>query len=207
MHLYSPLTLDLNSTRIESAVARRHHMRIVLRHNRHDGHAGLDSEMKSALLERQQHRIIGVTPRALGENEHTLAVDSHLFHGAIERFHGSLAVGPVDEDRPRERHEPAQEGNIPQGLLRGHAAIWRENGAEHEHVQFGLVVADEDGGTGGEMFLTLDDIEGHAGGEAHHPLEAAGGGPLRDTAVAGESEDDRGKHAVDRAQEQGAIGG
>lgn len=182
-------------------------MGIVFRHNRHNRHTGLDGEMESTLLERQEHGIIGVTPRTLGENEHTLAVDAHLIHGAIKRLHGSLAVRPVNKYGPRERHEPAQEWYIPQGLLRGHAAVWREDGAEHEYVQLGLVVPDEDRGTRGEVFLALDDVEGHAGGEAHHPLEAAGGGPLGDTAVAGESEDDRGKHAVDGAQEQGSIRG
>ena len=182
-------------------------MRIVLRHDRHNGHTGLDGEMESTFLERKEHRIVGITPGALGENEDTLAMDAHLIHGSVESLHGRLTVSAVDKDSSRKRHKPAQEGHIPQRLLRRHTAVGRENRAQHEHIQFGLVVANEDGRAGGEELFALDNVEGDAGGEAHHPFEAASGGPLGDTAVAGEPEDDGGNYAVGSAQEKRAISG
>lgn len=182
-------------------------MRVVLNHNRHDRHTSLNSQVESTLLERQQHRLIGVTPRALGENEHALAVSLHLIHGAVKGLHGSLAVCTVNKYSSGKSHEPAQEGDIAQRLLRRDTAVRREDLAQHEHIKLGLVVTNKDSRPGSEVLLALDDVELDAGGDTHHPLETAGSGPLGDTAIADEAEDDGGDHTVDRTQEQGAIGG
>lgn len=181
-------------------------MRVALHHNRHDWHASLHGQMERTLLERQHLRLIGVASRALGEDEDALAVVAHFVGGAVERLDGRLAVGAVDEHGAGEGHEPAQDGHMAQGLLGRDAAVGREDGAQHQHVQLRLVVRDEDGGPRGEVFVAGDDLELHAGGAAHDPLEAARGGPLRDAAVADQTEDDRGDYPVGSAEKKRAVG-
>lgn len=182
-------------------------MRVVLGHDGHNWHASLDSQVERTLFERQQCRLIRVTPRALGEDEHTLAVSLHFHNSTVKSLHSSLAVRAVDEHSPREGHEPAKEGDIAQRLLRCDTAVGRENSAQHQDVQLRLVISDEDGRPGREVLLTLDNIKLDTGGEAHHPLETAGRGPLRDSAVANESENDGSDHTVRGTQEQRAISG
>lgn len=92
--------------------------------------------------------------------------------------------------------------------LGGDAAPPGEHGAQHQHVQLGLVVADEDGGAdGAEHVGRVVDAEGYAGGEAHHVVERAGGGPLCDALLAEEGEDDGGEDAEEGADEEGDVGG
>lgn len=182
-------------------------MRIVLSHHRNNIHTGLDRQMERALLERQQLRFLRVTPRSLGEDEHALLLGLHLPRRTVERLDSRLTVRAIDEHGAGQRHEPPQEGHPLQRLLRRDAAVRREDGAQHQHVQLGLVVPDEDGGAGAQVLLALDDLELHAGRVPHHPLEAARRGPLRHAAVPGEAEDDGGDDAVGRAEEEGAVRG
>ena len=200
-------TLDLDGASLESEVPGGQNMRVVLRDDRDNRHAGLHGEMKRALLERQQLRAIGVTPGTLGKDEDALTVIAHFLGGAVERLDGSFAVGAVNEDGAGEGHEPAEEGDVAEGFLSRDAAVGREDGAKHEDVEFGLMVPDEHGGPGGQVFGALDHVEAHAGGVAHNPFEAARGGPLGNAAVAGETEHNGGYHAVGGAEEERAIGG
>lgn len=163
-------------------------MRVVFRNDRNNGHTRLQRQMERALLERQQLRSIRVAARALGEDEDTLAMVAHLIGSTIESLDGRFAVGTINEDGAREGHEPAEEGNMFEGLLGRDAAVRREDVAEHEHIQFGLVVSNEDGGPGVQVFSAFDNVEAHAGGVAHNPLETARGGPLGDAAVASDTE-------------------
>lgn len=201
------LTFNLDRTSMEPELLRIQHMRIVFGDDRHDVHARLDRQMERSLLERQQLRLGRVAARALGEDEHALLERLHLPGRPVEGLDGRLAVRAVDEHRPGQRHEPAQEGHALERLLSRDAAVGREDGAQHQHVQLRLVVGDEDGGPGPQVLLALDDVEAHAGRVAHHPLEAARRGPLRDAAVADEAEDDGGDDAVGRAEDQGAVRG
>lgn len=163
-------------------------MRVILRDHRHNRHTRLQRKMECTLLEGQQFRSIRVAARALGEDKDALAMVAHLIGGTIKGLDSRFAVGTINEDGAREGHEPAEEGNIFEGLLGRDTAVRREDVAEHEHVQFGLVVCDEHGGSGVQVFSTFDDVESHAGGVAHDPLETARGGILRDAAVASDPE-------------------
>lgn len=181
-------------------------MAIIRRHHRHNRHARLDRKMKRALLERQQIGLIEITPGALGKNKDALTIPPHLVGGAIKRRHGRRPIRAIDEDRARQRHEPSQEGDALQRLLGRDAAVGREDGAEQQDVELGLVVGDEDGRAGGEV-LAAGNVEVHARRQAHDPFEAAARGPLRDAAVAEEAQDEGGEHAVGGAEEEREVGG
>lgn len=165
-------------------------MRVILRNNGNNRHTSPDGKVESTLLERQQHSFIGVTPGTLREDEDALLVGLHLIHSTIEGLHSSFAIRSVNKDSARQPHEPTEEWNIAKGLLGRDTAVGGEDIAEHEDVELSLVITDKDGRAGGEMLLALNDVKADSGGEAHHPFEAAGGGPLGDSAVACDAEDD-----------------
>lgn len=174
----------------------------------HNGDARLHREVESALLEGQQHRLLGVAPRALGEHVDALAAGLDLVGGAVHGRARALAVLAIDEDCAAQAHEPAQERHaLELGLCRD-AAVLGEDGAQHEHVELGLVVADEDGGAGrAEDVVGVVDDKLDARGVAHGEVEGAAAGPLRDLALADEGEQDGGEHAVDGASEERDVGG
>lgn len=163
--------------------------------------------MKRALLELQQLRPLGITPRALRENKDALPLPAHLARGGLEGGARRSAVRAVDEDGAGEGHEPAEKGQGAQRGLGGDGAVRGEDGGEQEDVELGLVVGDEDGGAGGEVGGAVEDGEGDAGGEAHGVVEGAGGGVLRDAVVAGEAEGERGEDAVGGAEDEGEVRG
>lgn len=165
-------------------------MRVILRHNRHDIHLRLHRQMECPLLKRQQSRLRRIAPRTLGENNHALLLLTHLIRSFIERLERRLPVRAVDKYASRRGHEPAQDGDVAERLLRGLAAVLWEHLAEEEDVELGLVVRDEDGGPGEEVLLSVNDLEARARSEAHGPPERTRGGPLYDVAVADETEDD-----------------
>lgn len=198
-------TFELDHARVKPHMTRRQDMRIVLGDDRNNRHPRLDRQMERSLLERQQLGLLGVTPRSLGEDEHALSVPAHLLRRTVKRLHRRLAVGPINENRPRQRHEPPQEGDMLQGLLRRDAAVRREDVAQHEHVELGLMVADEDRRPRGEVLGTLDNVELHAGCIPHNPFETARGGPLRDPAVAKEAKDNGCDYAIACAKQERAI--
>lgn len=183
-------------------------MAIVGNHDGDDWHLGLDSEVEGALLEGQQHGILGVAAGALREHVDTLAAVADLVGGAAHLLAGVLAVGAVEEDGAAQGHEPAEEGDALERGLGRHAAVLGEHAAKHEHVELGLVVGDENGGADlFEVALGVLDFKGHAGGQAHEELEAAGDGPLRELAIADSAEDDGGDDAVERAGDERDIRG
>lgn len=118
-------------------------MGVVLCHNWNNRRSGLDSQMESTLLKAQQLRFIRIAPRSLGEDKDTLSMNAHFLRRTIKGLQGRLAVRPVNEYSARERHEPAQERNMREGLLSSDAAVRREDTSEHKHVEFGLMVSDE----------------------------------------------------------------
>lgn len=198
-------TLDLDRAGFESHIARGQHVGVVFRNHRNNRHTGLDGEMESTLLERQQLGVVGVTPSTLGKDKDALALGAHLFRSGVECLDGRLAVGAINENRSRKSHEPAEEGDIAEGLLGRDTAVRREDVSQHQHVQFGLVVSNEHGRTGGQMFLALHNVKLHAGGKPHHPLEAARGGPLRNPSVAHQPQDNRRDHAICSTEEKRSV--
>lgn len=131
--------------------------------------------MERPLLEGAQLRPLGIAPRPLRENEDALLKRVHLLRRALERLERALGVPAVDEDSAGERHEPAQERHPLEALLRRDGAPGREDAAEKEDVELGLVVANDDERTGGEEVLFAgEDDEFDAGGPAHGVVEGAG---------------------------------
>lgn len=183
-------------------------MAVVGDNNRHNGNARLHSKVESTLLEGQQHRLLGVTAGALREHVDALAARLDLVGGAGHGRASVLAVLAVDEDGTAQAHEPAQERHALQLGLCGDAAVLGEDGAQHEHVQLGLVVADEDGGAGrAEDVFRVFNHELDARGVAHGVVKGTGDGPLRNLALADEGEQDGGQDAVEGAGDERDVGG
>lgn len=74
------------------------HMGVVRDHDRDDRDAGLNSEVESPLLEREEIRLREVGAGAFGEDPDALLVTLNLADGAVEGSDGGLAVRAVDED-------------------------------------------------------------------------------------------------------------
>lgn len=183
-------------------------MRVVGHDNWHNGHTGLDGQVESTLLEGQEGRVLGVATGALGKHVDTLLARSDLFGGTAYGLPGVLGVLAVNEDGSAQRHEPAQEGPVLERLLGCYAAVLGEHAAEHENVEFGLVVADEDGRAHCiQVVAGVADLEGDAGSSGHDILECARGGPLRDLLHADEAQCYRGQHSVEGDGHQGHVRG
>ena len=69
------------------------------------------------------------------------------------------------------------------------------------------MVADDDAGASVQVLPARDDVEFHAGGEAHAELEGAGGQVLGEAVLADEAEEDGGDGAIGSADEKGEVGG
>lgn len=201
-------TLDGDGSGAEHHALDVEDVAVVCDDDGHNGHAGLHGEVEGALLEGQQHGVLGVAARALGEHVDALLPGLDLLGGAGHGLPGVLGVLAVDEDGAAEAHEPAEEGDVLEVRLGGDAAPLGEHGAEHEDVKLGLVVADEDGGPGGgEDLVRVLDLEDDARGQAHDVVEGASGCPLRDALLADEGEEDGGEDAEDGADEERDVGG
>lgn len=183
-------------------------MAVVGDDNRNDGDASLNGEMESALLERQKDGILGVASGAFGEHVDALALGLDFLGGALHGGASILGVCAVDEDGAAEGHEPAEEGHMLKLCLCCDGAVFGEHGAEHQDVEFGLVVSNEDCGARGaeDIVLVLDD-KVDAGGEAHDDVERASGGPLGNLALATEGEDNGSKDAIDGDDKEREVGG
>lgn len=173
----------------------------------HDRHLRLHSQMKRPLLEPTQLHLRPTMPGPLRKDKNTLPHFPHLRRRGLKRLQRTDPVRAIDKHGPAQAHEPAQEGDIAQGGLGGDGAVAREDGPEEEHVERGLVVADEDHGPRGEVLGAGDDVEADAGGEPHGEVEGAGGGPLRDAVVAEEAEVEAREDAVGGAEEEAGVGG
>lgn len=173
-----------------------------------NGDAGLHGQVEGALLVGQQRGLLGVAAGALGEHVDALALGLDLGGGAVHGGAGVFAVLAVDEDCAAEAHEPAEEGHLLElGLCRD-AAVLGEDGAQHEHVELGLVVADEDGGPGGvEDVVRVVNDELDARGQLHGVVEGSRDGPLRNLLLAQDGQDDGGDDAVERAGDERHVGG
>lgn len=111
-------------------------MRVVFRHNRNNRHTSLNRKMERTLLERQQLWLVRIAPRPLSEDKDTLPVAAHFLRGTIERLKSRLPIRAVNKHSPRQRHKPAQDRNASQRLLSRNTAVWREDGTQHEYVEF-----------------------------------------------------------------------
>ena len=82
-----------------------------------------------------------------------------------------------------------------------------EYGAEKEDVEFGLVVPYQHARSRVEILLAVDDFEMYARRQRHGVVESSGGGPLADSVLAEEAQDERGEDAVCSAENEAAVGG
>ena len=196
-----PLTLNRYAPAPEPLLPHAQHATVIPRDDRHDVHPGLDRQMERPLLERPHLRALGITPRALGEDEDALPLLPHLRGRLVKRRVRGGGVGAVDEDSTGEGHEPAEEGHEAQGALGRHAAVGGEDGAEEEDVEFGLVVPDQHARSRAEMVLARDDFEMYARRPGHGVVESSGDGPLADAVLADETEGEGGEDAVCGAED------
>lgn len=172
------------------------------------GDTGLDGQVEGALLEGEQHGLLGVAAGALGEHVDALALGLDLVGGALHGLAGVLCVLAVDEDGAAQGHEPAEEGRLLERGLCRDAAVLGEHGAQHEDVELGLVVPDEDGrARGAEDVARVLDDELDARGQEHGVLEAPAGGPLGDALPADEGEEDGDEDAVEGGQDERDVRG
>ena len=116
-------------------------------------------------------------------------------------------IGSIDKDGAGERHEPAEKGHEAEGPFGRDAAVGREDGAEEEDVELGLVVPDEHARSRAQVFRARDDFEADARGPGHGVVEGARDGPLADAVLADEAEGEGGEDAVGGAEEEAAVGG
>lgn len=201
-------TLDGDLARVEDEVLDIQHIAVVGHDDGDNGHAGLDGEVEGALLEREQRGIFRVAPGSLGEHVDALSLGLNLLRSALHGIARILAILAIQKDGPAQRHEPSQERRLLQRRLGRDAAILGEDGAEHEHIQLGLVVANEDGGPrGAENILGILHVKGDADGEAHEVVKGAPGGPLRNLLLAGEGEGDGGEDAVEGDEDERDVAG
>lgn len=202
------LTFDRNLSGVKDQVLHVENVAIVGNDNGHNGDLSLNSQVESALLEGQQLGFLRVAPGSLGEHVDTLLLLLDLVGGAGHSGARVGAAGAIDEDGAREGHEPAEDGCLFQRALGGDGAVLGEHAAQHEHVELGLVVADEDGGAGlAEDVLGVLNLEAHARGQGHDILEGAADGPLRALAVAEQREGDGGEDAEAGAEDQRQVAG
>ena len=109
--------------------------------------------------------------------------------------------------------EPAQNGHVHQTLLRGDAAVPREQMSEEQHVQLRLMIAQQDRRPQFLPCLALQqalrvlDLKPYAGKQQHGPLEGARGRPLSQPTVADDVQACGGDGAVGCAEEKGGEGG
>lgn len=163
--------------------------------------------MERPLFERPHLRPICVTPRALWEDENALPLLPHLRGRFIKRRVRRGRVGAIDEDGARERHEPAEKGHEAEGAFGRDAAVGREDGAEEEDVEFGLVVPDQHARPRAQILLPCDDFKAYARRPAHGVVEGSGDGPLADAVLADEAEGEGGEDTVGGAEDEAAVGG
>lgn len=69
------------------------------------------------------------------------------------------------------------------------------------------MVADDDAGASVQVLSARDDVEFHAGGDAHAKLEGASGQVLGEAVLADEAEEDGDDGAIGSADEEGEVGG
>lgn len=201
-------TFDGNLARVENQVLDVEDMAVVGDNDGHDGHARLYGQVESALFEGQQHRLLCVASCALGEHVDALALSLDLVGRAVHGRASALAVLAIDEDGAAEAHEPSQKGHALQLSLCRDTAVFGENGAQHEDVQLGLVVSNEDCGAGrAEDVVRVFDDELDTGAVAHGKVKGAGACPLRNLALADEGEHNGGDDTVEGADEERDIGG
>jgi hypothetical protein len=86
---YGP-TLDGNLSRVEHKVLDIQDMAVVGDNDRHNRNTSLNSEVESALLERQQDRILCVAAGTLGKDVHTLTLGADLVGGTLHSLAGVL---------------------------------------------------------------------------------------------------------------------
>ncbi len=116
-------------------------------------------------------------------------------------------VGSVNKDSARQGHEPSQEGCAPQGLLGRDGAVFWEDIAEHQHVQLGLVIANEDSRPCFvEIVVRILDFKGDAGCQPHHVFEASRSRPLRDSAIADQAQKYGYRDAIASADNERNVG-
>ena len=135
--------------------------------------------MEGAFLEGKQVGLGRVAPGSLGEHIDTLLVKLDLGRGTGHGLSGVAGVLAVDEDSAREAHEPSEKWYIHQGALGRDGAVLGEDGTEHQGVELGLVVANDDGRPDRvEVAVGVLDGKENASKEQHDPFQGTAGNIL-----------------------------
>ena len=183
-------------------------MAVVCDNARDDGNTGFDSKVESALLERQQHRLLGVASSTLREHVYTLSLGLDLARSTLHGLASILAVLAIDKDGAAQGHELAEEGHLLERSLGGNTAVLGEHSSQHENIELSLVVADKDSrARGSEDIVRILNDELNTGGVKHEVVKGATDSPLRDALLADEGEEDGGKDTVGRNNEERDVGG
>lgn len=192
-------------------------VRVVGHDDGDDGHLRLDREVERAFLERQQVWLRRVRPRALGEDEDALLLAPHVCGRAVEGGARGGAVRAVDEDGFGEGHEPAQNRYPLQTLLSRDAAPAREDAADHQDVEFRLMIRHKHRRPHLQRLLApspsplhpapLRNLKRNLRRRPHKPLEHAAHRPLAQPPIARSAQRNRRHHAVGRRDHQREPGG
>lgn len=181
-------------------------MAVVCDNAWHNGYTGLDGKMESTLLERKQHGLLGVTSSTLWEHVDALSLGLDLGGGALHSLTGILAVLAIDKDGAAQGHEPAEEGHLLEGSLCGYTAVLGEHCTEHENIELGLVVPNENSWSrGAKDIVRVFNDKLNASGVEHEIAKGAANGPLRDLLLADDGEKNRCENTIGGDDEKGYI--
>lgn len=196
-------TLNRDLSRLEGESLGVEDMAVVCDNARDDGNTGFDSKVESALLERQQHGLLGVASSTLGEHVYTLSLRLDLARSTLHSLTGIFAVLAIDKDGAAQGHELAEERHLLERSLGGNTTVLGKHSSQHENIELGLVVADKDSrARGSEDIVRILNDELNTGGVKHEVVEGATDSPLRDALLADEGEENGGKDTVGRNNEE-----
>lgn len=216
-----------DTARVEDLPLDIQNIAVVCDDHRNDGDLSLDGKVESALLEWEEGGCVCVGASALGEDEDGLLLRVHGLCGLGEGGECGRARGAVDEDGLGEGHELTEEGDPFQTALCGDRGVGWEDAAKHEDIEFTvrcslathvrykgvvigrdarLVVTDEDTRADFQTTVLVGDVELDTSESPHGPLEGARRGPLAQTAIADEAQDNRSGDTIAGAEDEGAEG-
>lgn len=82
----------------------------------------------------------------------------------------------------------------------------RENATQHKHIEFGLVISNENcGARCTQIIIGILDDKGYAGCKPHRPFESASDGPLRYAIVSYEAEENGDEYSIGSANDETNI--
>ena len=104
--VWEKLTSNFDNTRFKDTLPKN--LPIVLRDDRYDGDAGVDSKVEAAFFERKHVGGLEQAPGTFGIHPERNVVFLHLLSSSFNGTECACAVTAVDEDGAGQRHERAQ---------------------------------------------------------------------------------------------------